>query len=78
MLRTKIFPAREVYVERTGATIYVPRDVCVVREQTFSGPMRKHGTEREIKTDGALARLDRTAHRRVHYDGPGYRVRRAR
>lgn len=46
----------------------------VIRSFTYSGPMRKHGGDRETRKDSTLATLDRIASARVQY-GPTVHVR---
>lgn len=46
----------------------------VIRSFTYSGPMRKHGGDRETRKDATIATLDRIASVRVRY-GPTLRVR---
>lgn len=47
----------------------------VIRSFTYSGPMRKHGGDRETRKDATIATLDAVAGVRVQY-GPTVRIRR--
>ena len=81
MLRTKrVYPReyRAVFQTKNGEVRilkgYVCRDVCVYRQSSFDGQMRRHGSDRAQRC--AHAALDAVASRPVSYAGPGVLRRR--